>query len=93
MLTRSTRISLDETFLRTSLAELGGEPCELWQNFVDDAQVRGEVVLVNVKGEEAAYVAETSNDQDRRLVVGHDCRIYAYCSRGMAVNTATKFAE
>lgn len=50
-------VGLHELILRTGLLEFRGQPCQLWQNLVDESDFGREVVLVDVQGEEAADVA------------------------------------
>jgi len=56
-LTLAGGIRLHELVLGACFCEFGGEPGELGEDFVDEADFGGEVVLVDVKGEIAAYVA------------------------------------
>jgi hypothetical protein len=57
--TFSRGIGLHEAVSRACFLELWGEPGELWQVLVDEADLGREVVLVNVLGEVAASVACT----------------------------------
>ncbi|KAI6760238.1 hypothetical protein HG531_013439 [Fusarium graminearum] len=66
----SAGIGLHKFVLGTGFRELRSQPCQLRENLVDKSNVGGEVILVYMEGQEAADIAEPSNDQDRRLL-GH----------------------
>ena len=51
------RVGLDEALSGACFLELGRQPCELWQMLVDDAYLRGEVVVVEVLAEVSSGVA------------------------------------
>jgi hypothetical protein len=55
----------------------------LRENLVDKSHVGGEVILVYMEGEEAADIAEPSNDQDRRLF-GHSRELW-WSSRNIII--------
>lgn len=55
--TFSRCIGLHEALFRAHFLELWGEPCELGEVFVDEADLGREVALVEVLCEEAAGVA------------------------------------
>lgn len=69
--TRSAGVGLDKLVLGAGLGELGPQPGELGQDLVDYTDFGGEVVLVDVEGEEAANVAQPPDDEDRGLLVSH----------------------
>ena len=70
-----TGVGLHELVGAAGLLKLGGKPCELGQDLVDYADFGGEVVLVDVAGEESAQVAETADDEHGGLVdVSHGWR-------------------
>lgn len=77
--TLSARIRLHELGSRARFLKLGRQPGKLGQDLVDDAHFGSEVVLVNVKGEETANVAETTDDEDRRFFGHLVCRVYVGC--------------
>lgn len=56
-LTLAGGIRLHEFVLGACFCEFGGQPGELGEDFVDEADFGGKVVLVDVEGEIAAYVA------------------------------------
>jgi len=43
--------------------ELGWEPRQLGEHLVDNSHLGGKVVVVNVKGEEAADISQPSNNE------------------------------
>ena len=52
--TLATGISLHELFFGACLLELWGEPCQLWQQFVHDPQLRCKIIFVNMECEVSA---------------------------------------
>lgn len=63
-LTFSTCISLHKLVRGAGILELGWEPCELRKHLVDDSHLGSKVIIVDVKGEEAADIAQASNNKD-----------------------------
>ena len=53
-LTFPTGIRLDELLLGTGFFKFGGQPGQLGQDFIDQTDFRGKVVLVEVKGKVTA---------------------------------------
>lgn len=68
LLTFSAGICLHELRTGASLIKFGGQPCQLGQNLVDDADLGCQIVLVDVEGQEASNVAQASDDEDRGLL-------------------------
>jgi hypothetical protein len=64
-------IGLHEVALGASLGELRSQPSKLGQHLVNEAYLGCKLVLVNVLGEEAADVAQASNNEDGRLLFSH----------------------
>lgn len=50
-------VGLHELVLRTGFLEFWRQPCQLWEDFVNQSHFGREIVLVDVEGEEAADVA------------------------------------
>lgn len=50
-------IGLHEVGDMTCFAEFGGQAGKLWQYFVDEANFRGELIVMDVEGKEATNVA------------------------------------
>lgn len=63
--TFTARICLHKLVLRASLGELRRKACQLRQDLVDQANFRGKIVLVDMKGEEASNVAYANKSTDR----------------------------
>lgn len=55
----------------TSVGEFRCQPGKLGQHLVNESHLRRKVVLVNVLGEEAADIAQASNNEDGRLLCSH----------------------
>lgn len=64
-------ISLHKLALGASLGEFRCQPGKLGQHLVNKSHVGRKVVLVNVLGEEAADIAQASNNEDGWLPFSH----------------------
>jgi hypothetical protein len=53
-LTFTAGIRLHELFLGASFLELGGQPRQLWENLVDQTDLGGQIVLVDIESQMAA---------------------------------------
>lgn len=69
-LTFSARIGLDEFSGGARGIKLGGKPGQLGKNLVDQPDLGGELILVDVEGQKAANVPQPSYDKDRGFL-GH----------------------
>lgn len=73
--TLSAGIGLHELVLRARIVELGGQPGELGEDLVDDADLGGELVLVDVEGQEASDIPQAPDDQNGGLFRHGELRI------------------
>lgn len=64
-------IGLHKVALGARLGELRSQPGKLGQHLVNESHLGRKVVLVNVLGEEAADIAQASNNEDGRLLFSH----------------------
>lgn len=64
-------IGLHKVALGASLGEFRSQPGKLGQHLVNKSHLGRKVVLVNVLGEEAADIAQASNNEDGRLLFSH----------------------
>jgi hypothetical protein len=66
--TFSAGIGLHELAITSAgLFKLSWQPCELWQNLVDNPDVGGQVIVVEVSSQEPADIAQAADDKHRRL--------------------------
>lgn len=68
LLTFSAGVGLHELVASTGIVKLGGQPCQLRQDLVNNANLGSQIVLVDMEGEEASDIAQPSNNQDRGLL-------------------------
>lgn len=68
LLTFSAGVGLHELVTSTGLVKFRGQPCQLRQHLIDDADFGCQTILVDVKGEEPSYVSQPSDDEDRGLL-------------------------
>lgn len=64
-------IGLHKVALGASLGEFRSQPGKLGQHLVNESHLGRKLVLVNMLGEEAANIAQPSNNEDGRLLFRH----------------------